>query len=130
VQNAVLLKKIFVVEDDRNISALLHHILEGNGYTVENSFDGREALGKLEYYQPDLIILDVNLPSISGIQLLEALKASKKTASIPVLMCTERSLIGDIETALAIGAEAYITKPFAPDRLIRKIEELMQKQKI
>ena len=118
-------RKILVIEDDRAISGLLVHILEGRDYKVEPAYNGLAGLEKTKSFEPDLILLDVNMPLMDGWQLLKALKSSAKTYEIPIVMCTEHSLMKEVEEALANGASGYIMKPFTTERVIGKIMDLL-----
>jgi chemosensory pili system protein ChpA (sensor histidine kinase/response regulator) len=84
-------------------------------------------LEKVAQFIPDLVLLDVNMPQMDGWQLLKALKSSPATSTIPVIMCTERNLIREIEEAGALGADGYILKPFEVERVVRKVEETLKK---
>lgn len=120
-------KKILIVEDDRAVSELLKHVLEGRQYAVTCEHDGIAGLERAGVLLPDLIILDVNLPKLDGWQVLDALKVSAKTKPIPVIMCTEHSQIKEIEQAGEMGAVNYIIKPFHTDRVIKKVEEVFSR---
>lgn len=121
-------KKILIIEDDRAVSELLRHILKGSRYDVTCEHDGLAGLERAAALQPDLVILDVNLPKLDGWQVLDALKVSEKTKSIPVIMCTEHSQIGEIEQAGEMGAVNYIIKPFHTDRVLKKVEEVLRQR--
>jgi len=117
--------KILVIEDDRALSELLAHMLEGQDYAVETAYNGLEGLDKAKSFSPHLILLDINMPLMDGWQLLQAIKSSPKTASIPVLMCTEHSLMKEVERALALGACGYILKPFSTERVLSKVSDVI-----
>lgn len=119
-------KKVLLVEDDRVICDLLKHVLEGNGYAFESAFNGVEGLAKIGKFDPDAVILDVNMPQMDGMQVLTALKTSPKTAEIPVIMCTDRNSFRDIDEADVLGADAYVTKPVVPERILSKLTELLK----
>jgi len=119
------MKKILVIDDERPLTELLQHMLEGNGFRVEVAHNGLEGLGKLKNFQPDLIVLDVSMPQMDGWQFLRTLRASPVTKGIKVIMCTEKNLIKEIELADELGAQAYILKPFDTERVLRKIEEIL-----
>lgn len=122
------MKKILVIDDERSLVELLQHMLEGNGYKVEVAHNGLEGLGKLKNFQPDLILLDVNMPQMDGWQFLTTLRASPVTRDIRVIMCTERNLIKEIDQAGSLGARGYILKPFNTDRVLKKIEEVLAQE--
>jgi DNA-binding response OmpR family regulator len=117
--------KILVIEDDRAVSELLTHILEGQNYEVSAAYDGIEGLNKVKSFEPELIILDINMPLMDGWQLLQALQSSPKTMSVPILMCTERTLMKEVEQALAMGASGYIMKPFSTERVLSKVNDAL-----
>ena len=118
-------RKILVIEDDRAISELLVHMLVGHEYNVAAAYNGAEGLSKAKNFGPELIILDINMPLMDGWQLLQALKSSPKTGSISIIMCTEHSLMKEVEQALSLGACGYITKPFATERVLSKVMDVL-----
>ncbi|MEW6041708.1 MAG: response regulator [Elusimicrobiota bacterium] len=118
-------KKILIIEDDRPLAELLSHVLEMKGYNVLSASNGNDALKIIKKNTPDLIILDILLPDISGWDVLKALKHHTKTSSIPVLMCTDKNMMVDVERALSMGARGYITKPFDIDKVVDKIVALI-----
>ncbi len=118
-------KKILVIEDDRAVSELLVHVLAGYDYIVEAAYNGVEGLSKAKTFGPELVILDVNMPVMNGWQLIEALKSSPKTGKISIIMCTEHSLMKDVEQALSLGASGYITKPFSASRVLSKVMDVL-----
>jgi CheY-like chemotaxis protein len=120
------MKKILVIDDERPLTELLQHMLEGYNYKVEVAHNGLEGLGKLKNFQPDLILLDVNMPQMDGWQFLQILRASPVTKDIKVIMCTDRDLVKEIEMADRLGARGYILKPFNTDRVLKKIEDVLK----
>jgi len=122
--------KILIIEDEAEIVKMLTRILEKQGYEVASACDGLEGLAKVKSYKPELVLLDVNMPKVDGLQVLELLKTSPETSQIPVVMCTARAKIDDVEGALGIGADGYIAKPFAIERLISKIKDVLETPKI
>lgn len=120
-----MVKKILIVEDERNVCELLSYILQGNGYDTTIALTGKDGLRLSREELPDGIILDVLLPDINGFEVLKALKSNEETKSIPVLMLTEKNLIGDVEKAVSLGANGYITKPFDIERLLEKVNDLI-----
>ncbi|MFN3966500.1 MAG: PleD family two-component system response regulator [Endomicrobiia bacterium] len=118
-------KKILIVEDDRQVANLLSHTLSKIGYDMTISYNGNEALGVLKDTLFDLIILDVMLPDISGWELLTTIKQKTNFKNIPVLMCTEKNLVKDVEQALTLGAVGYIIKPFELERVVKKVVDIV-----
>lgn len=119
------IKRVLLVEDDRGISELVKHMLNGHGFKCESAFNGIEALQQVESFKPELVIMDVNMPQMDGWQTLAAIKSSPKTSGIPVIMCTEKNSFSDIEKANDLGCQGYITKPITHERLLKKIEEVI-----
>ena len=116
-------KKVLIVDDERNICELIGHILKEKGYKIEIAHNGVECLKKVKSFDPDLILLDVNMPQADGLQVLEHLRNIKKTRKLPVIMCTERNGMDDIHKADRFGISGYITKPFVVERVLKKVEE-------
>jgi CheY-like chemotaxis protein len=119
-------KKVLLMEDERVVCELLKHVFEGNGYTFASAFNGMEGLAKIEEFSPDVIIMDVNMPQMDGWQTLSALKSSPKTSAIPVIMCTAKNAFADIEQANELGCQGYVTKPIIPERILRKVAEVLR----
>lgn len=119
-------KRILIVDDDAYIVHLLEVVLRGRGYGVDSASDGVEALAKIQESMPDMVLLDVAMPQLSGWDVLSALRAAANTRELPVIMCTSRDLISDVEKAESLGANGYIPKPFEVDRLVRKVEQVLK----
>jgi two-component system alkaline phosphatase synthesis response regulator PhoP len=122
--------KILVIEDDPEIVKLMTYILTKQGYEVESARNGVEGMDKAVSFQPRLILLDVNMPEIDGMQVLELLKGSPETSRISVIMCTACASIDDVGGALGIGADGYLVKPVVAEKLLSKIKEVLNTQKI
>ena len=117
--------KILLVEDEKDLSLSITKLLKIEKYDVEAAFDGKEALDLLKLYQYDLIIMDVMMPKINGIEATKTLRsAGIKT---PVLMLTARSMIEDKVMGLDSGADDYLTKPFAAKELLARIRALLRR---
>ncbi|MBU1599347.1 response regulator [bacterium] len=116
-------KKILVVDDDVDMVEILKSLLEIEGYDVVGAFDGQEALDKTKQQKPDFILLDIMMPVMDGWEACRRLKACKKTSEIPVAILTARVDSQDREKAFQLGADDYITKPFNPDELLKRIKE-------
>lgn len=119
--------KILVVDDEPNIRQLLEYNLKLDGHEVLLAGDGAEALEKV-VSDLDLILLDVMMPIMDGLETCSKLKTNPKTKDIPVFMLTAKSQMKDIEGAFSLGADGYLTKPFDPatlnTRLIKKLSNL------
>lgn len=121
-------KRILIVDDDQVMVKLLVYILTKNGFIVETSKDGREALHKELQELPDLIILDIVMPNIDGFQLAKILKSNEKTKNIKILLCSSKNTFEDIKKGIRVGADDYITKPFNPEEILQRINVLLLKE--
>jgi len=117
-------KKILLIEDEVNISRFVELELKYEGYTVDKAFDGRSGLDKALKENFDLIILDVMLPSLNGMEVLRRLRQSSET---PVIMLTAKDQITDKVMGLDIGADDYMTKPFAIEELLARIRVALKR---
>ncbi|WP_018306087.1 response regulator [Desulfitobacterium hafniense] len=120
---------ILVVDDEEPIQELLKFNLEKEGYQVLMAADGTEALGILEEKQPELVVLDIMLPGISGLEVLNQIRKTPKFVELPVIMLTAKGEEIDKVLGLEIGADDYITKPFSPRELIARIRARLRRLK-
>jgi len=104
--------KILVVDDDRNLLKLFKYVLEKDGFAVITAMDGERGLELALAERPDLVMLDLKMPKLDGMEVLRKLKADPLTAAIPVVMITASAQKADAERALREGAVGYIIKPF------------------
>src|SRR2546428_1608440 len=109
---------VLVVDDDEDNVRILSTILLGRGYEVRRARDGRSALESVQQQRPDLILLDVMMPGMDGMQVLDHLKLDPKSASIPVIMVTARVQDEDVLAGYQSGAEYYVTKPFSVQQIL------------
>ncbi|MCA0453590.1 MAG: response regulator [Chloroflexi bacterium] len=116
------MSKILVAEDNPNARQLVHDILESLGYESVLAVDGPSAVAAAQSQVPDLIILDVNMPGMSGFEVCRIIKSDVKLAHIPVLMLTAQSDVESRVTGLGLGADDYIGKPFSPRELAARVE--------
>ena len=119
------MKKILVVDDKPEVVELVTATLEGEGYQIICAFDGREALEKIGKEKPDLVLLDVIMPKMTGLEVLSKVKKDPQSKDIPIIMLTARGQEIDKDKGRRLGAQDYIVKPFSPSHLLRKIEEIM-----
>lgn len=119
-------QKIMIVEDETDINRLLARILEDAGYGTMQAFSGTEALLLLERQEPDLILLDLMLPGMSGEELLVHIR-EKMRLSAPVLVLSAKSALGDKVALLKNGADDYITKPFEPEEVTARIQAALRR---
>lgn len=120
-------QKILIVEDEAILSEMIQIRLEKNGYEVISAFDGVQGLEMARQQRPDLIILDLMLPKIDGYKVCRMLKFDERYKKIPIIMFTARAQDADKELGEQVGADAYITKPFAPEILICKVKEMLDR---
>jgi len=121
-------KSILVIDDNDDIRGLLSLVLQKEGYEVLEAAGGSVALIKINESKPDLILLDVMMPGLSGLEVLATIRESreKKISEVPVIMITAKSTIDDIDAAIELGANSYIVKPFRPANLVEKVSEIFQ----
>lgn len=121
------MKKILIVEDEDQMVDLLTIRLEANGYEVITAGDGSAGLEKAQKEKPDLMILDLMLPKMDGYKVCGLLKRDARYAKIPIIMFTAKAQEEDRDLGREVGVDAYLTKPFEPEVLLAKIEELLRK---
>jgi two-component system phosphate regulon response regulator PhoB len=117
--------RILIVDDHPTMREAMRLVLADEGFTVDEAADGARALDLVASDRPDLVLLDLNIPGISGPDLLEALKASRVTSGIPVVVVTAEEEEGR-RAALQAGAEDYLTKPFSPRALVLTVEQVLE----
>jgi CheY-like chemotaxis protein len=118
-------KTIMVVDDNPDIITIVKTILEGKGYRVSSASSGAELLDMLKNQKPDLIILDIMMPEMDGLEVLSRLKAASDTATIPVILLTAKVQYEDVLGGYKLGADYYITKPFTSTQLVNGINLLL-----
>ena len=120
---------ILVAEDDRDIADLIAHYFSRAGWRAHLTESGDDALASIRRNPVDLVVLDVMLPGLSGLEVCRALRADKTTAAIPIIMLTARAEESDRIIGLEIGADDYISKPFSPNELVARVRALMRRSK-
>ena len=118
-------KKILIVEDNELNMKLFHDLLEVHGYTTLQTRDGREALDLAREHRPDLILMDIQLPEVSGLEVTKWIKEDEDLKSIPVIAITAFAMKGDEEKIRDGGCEAYIAKPISVANFLQTIEEVL-----
>ena len=119
--------KILVAEDERDIRELIGFTLRFAGFEVVLAVNGLEAIEKAPLEQPDLIMLDVRMPKMTGYETCRRLKENPETTDIPVVFLSAKGQDGEIEQGLASGALEYIVKPFAPDDLTKQVKDILRR---
>jgi DNA-binding response OmpR family regulator len=117
-------RKILVVDDDHKIVELLKLYLERDGYRVLTAYDGRQALEIVRQRRPDLVVLDLMLPAIDGLDVCRVVRADSQ---IPIIMLTARSTEEDTLLGLDLGADDYMTKPFSPRELVARVRAVLRR---
>jgi len=120
--------RILVVDDEEDLLELVRYNLQKDGYRVECVATGENALKSARREPPDLIVLDIMLPSVDGLEVCRRLKADAKTRDVPIIMLTARSEEGDMISGLERGADDYIAKPFSPRVLGARVRALLRRQ--
>jgi len=122
-------KTIMVIDDNPDIITIVKTILEGKGYNVHSAFSGVELLNLLKDQKPDLIILDIMMPEMDGLEVLTRLKGVTDTATIPIILLTAKVQYEDVLGGYKLGADYYITKPFTSTQLVNGINLLLGEAK-
>ena len=118
-------KKILIVDDEPNIVISLEFLMQKEGFEVAVANDGDEALAMVASTNPDLLLLDVMMPKKSGFEVCEALRADPGRAGLKIIMLTAKGRDTEMAKGLAIGADAYVTKPFSTKDLVNKVKEIL-----
>jgi len=120
-------ERILIVDDEKDIFKLVRYNLDRNGYQVDVATSGEEALAKARGKLPDLIILNLMLPGVDGIEVCRKLKSDVKTQRIPIVMLTAKPADADVVSGLELGAEDYVAKPFSPRVLIARVRRILHR---
>ena len=123
-------EKILIVEDEEDVLELVRYNLEKDGYLTDCATTGRAGLGKSKTGVPDLVLLDLMLPEIDGLEVCRLIKADPETAAIPVIMLTAKGTEADIVAGLEMGADDYITKPFSPRVLLARVKAVLRRHDV
>ena len=122
-------EKILVVDDEQDLVKLIRHHLEKEGYKVLSAYNGEDALFLSRKERPELIILDLMLPGIDGLEVCKKLKSDAELASIAIVMLTAKGEEVDITVGLKLGADDYMTKPFSPKELVARVQAVLRRAK-
>lgn len=118
--------RLLVAEDEPHIRRILATLLEASGFRVTVVVDGTEAMARLEADDPfDLVLLDLLMPGMTGLEVLEAMRALPHREGLPVIILTAKGQDVDREKAFALGADDFITKPFSPKKLLNRVDQLL-----
>lgn len=118
-------KKILIVDDEPNIIIFLDYLMRREGYEVAEAHDGEEALVSIRAERPDLVLLDVMMPKLNGFDVCKAVRKDPAYADMCIVMLTAKGREADVAKGLALGADAYIPKPFSTRDLVARVKELL-----
>jgi DNA-binding response OmpR family regulator len=118
-------KTILIADDEPNIVISLEYLLQRDGYRVVVARDGQEALDAIAAGPPDLVLLDVMLPRVSGFEVCQTLRENPALAGMPIVMLTAKGREIEVSKGMALGANAYVTKPFSTQELLAQIHALL-----
>ncbi|MBI5125678.1 MAG: response regulator, partial [Planctomycetes bacterium] len=120
-------KEILVVEDEKDLTELIKYTLEKEGFQVFSASNGEEGLKLVQRKRPALVLLDLMLPVIDGLEVCRRIKKDPQTAATPVVILTVKDAEADIVSGLEVGADDYITKPFSPRVLIARVRAILRR---
>ena len=120
-------KKILIVEDEHDILQLIKLYLEKEGFRTVSAKTGTEGLEQVKQEKPDLVVLDLMLPEIDGLEVCKRLRSAPETAMLPIIMLTAKAEESDTVVGLELGADDYVTKPFSPKTLVARIKALFRR---
>lgn len=118
--------RVLIVDDSDVLRKIVSFNLTKEGFIVEEARDGLEALEKLKANKPDLVILDIMMPHLNGFEVLKRMRADPELSNIPVIILTAKGGENDAKTALSIGANGFLTKPFSPVKLVEEVRRVTQ----
>jgi DNA-binding response OmpR family regulator len=118
-------KKILIVDDEPNIVISLEFLMKKEGFEVAVASDGEEALAKVASFDPDLVLLDVMMPKKSGFEVCESLRSDPRHGGLLIVMLTAKGRDTEVAKGMAIGADAYVTKPFSTKELLAKVKDML-----
>lgn len=121
-----ILSKILIADDNHQNCELLDAYLADEGYQIEMVYDGQQTLDAVARLQPDLVLLDIMMPKVSGYEVCQRLKSNEETRNIPIVMITALAEMGDIEKAVNAGANDFLTKPVNKLELTTRVKTLLQ----
>ncbi|GIJ52235.1 hypothetical protein Val02_91210 [Virgisporangium aliadipatigenens] len=116
---------ILIADDDEDIRDLVAFKLEAAGFDVTAVDNGLAALSEARVSPPDLVVLDVMMPGLSGIDVCRQLRAERSTAHLPIILLTARAQEGDVQVGFGAGADDYVVKPFSPKELVSRVEAVL-----
>ena len=122
-------KKVLIVDDEPNIVLSLEFLMKKAGFEVAVARDGEEALAQVAAFGPDLVLLDVMMPKKSGYEVCEILRADPSRAGMKIVMLSAKGRDTEVAKGMALGADAYMTKPFATRELVAKVADMLAQER-
>lgn len=117
--------KILIVDDEPNIIISLEFLMQQSGYEVATARDGADAMQKIATFQPDLVLLDIMLPQLNGFEICQRIRENSQWNGIKVIMLSAKGREIEVSKGIALGADAYVTKPFSTKDLIAQVQRLL-----
>jgi len=117
--------KILIVDDEPNIVISLEFLMQQSGYEVATARDGADAMQKIATFQPDLVLLDIMLPQLNGFEICQRIRENSQWNGIKVIMLSAKGREIEVSKGIALGADAYVTKPFSTKDLIAQVQRLL-----
>lgn len=121
-----VLRTVLIADDEPSMRLLVHATIESDDYAVVEASDGAEAWAMIQKLKPSLVLLDVQMPGKTGLEVLQSVKANPDLEATRVILLTSKAQERDIEAGLIAGADFYLTKPFSPLDLLTRVEEALQ----
>ena len=118
---------ILVIDDEADLVELVSYNLKREGYEVVCAADGKAGLQSARHHKPDLIVLDVMMPSLDGLEVCRALRGDARTSGVPIIMLTAKAAEADRIVGLELGADDYVTKPFSPRELVARVKAVLRR---
>jgi CheY-like chemotaxis protein len=122
----VVMRSVLIADDESSMRLLVHATIESDDYAVIEAADGIEAWALIQEHNPSLVLLDVQMPGRTGLEVLRAIKADPALSDTRVILLTSKAQEGEVEAGLIAGADFYLTKPFSPLDLLTRVEEALQ----
>jgi CheY-like chemotaxis protein len=121
-----VLRTVLIADDEPSMRLLVHATIESDDYNVVEAADGTEAWSMIQQHKPSLVLLDVQMPGRSGLEVLRSVRADPNLLATRVILLTSKAQEQDVEAGLIAGADFYLTKPFSPLDLLTRVEEALQ----
>jgi len=127
IKTQIMAKKILIIEDEKDIRDLLEYYLKREGYVVQGAGDGEVGLQRIRRERFDLLILDLMLPQMDGLEICRSVRSNAQTAALPIIILTAKTEEADRVLGLEMGADDYVTKPFSPREVVARVKALFRR---